>query len=139
MEHFLATHQAEIERLSIPDDDVALDAPQVFLTPFAPDGRPKQDVKIQALNARNFSSIELLWRAYEAQAPHHRKSINGIGIYRAGFKKRVPVFYLWGSDDKAGFTAHAEQLATPKLQEVAHTERPRGLRDVVEMTYIDRL
>ena len=139
MEHFIATHQAEIERLSIPDDDVALDAPQVFLTPFAPDGRPKRGVKIQASNERNFSSIELLWRAYEAQAPHYRKSINGIGIYRAGFKKRVPVFYLWGSDDKAEFTTRAEGLATPKPQEVTDSDSPRSLREADEMTYVDRL
>ena len=139
MEHFLATHQAEIERLSIPDDDVALDAPQVFLTPFAPDGRPKQDVRIQALNKRNFSSIELLWRAYEAQAPHHRKSISGIGIYRAGFKRRVPVFYLWGSDDRAGNTVRAEGVATPEPQEMTDTDRPQRLQDIGEMTYIDRL
>jgi hypothetical protein len=137
IEHFVATHQAEIERLSIPDGDVALDAPQVFLTPFAPNGRPKRDVKIQALNKRNFSSIELLWRAYETQAPHQRKSANGIGIYRAGFKKRVPAFYLWGSDDRAGFTALAE--GSPKPQEMTESDRPRSSRDDDGMTYLDRL
>jgi hypothetical protein len=51
----------------------------------------------------------------------------------------VPVFYLWGSDDKAEFTTRAEGLATPKPQEMTDSDSPRSLREVDEMTYVDRL
>ena len=139
MSHFIAMHRPEIEQLGLSDDDVVLDAPQVFLTPFAPDGGPKRDVRIEALNERNFSSIELLWRAYETQALHHRKSTSGIGIYRAGFKARLPVFYLWGSGDRAGLTSCADGFATPRPPEMAYADRLHGLHDVGEMTYDDRL
>ena len=108
MSHFIAAHQADIEHLGISDDDVALAAPEVFLAPFGPGGRPKRGVRLKAWNGRHFTSIELLWRAYAVQAPQHRTSTNGIGIYRAGFKSKLPVFYLWGSDDRAGHTALAE-------------------------------
>jgi hypothetical protein len=36
-----------------------------------------------------------LWRAYEVQTRHHGESTHSIGIYRAGFKSKTPVFYLW--------------------------------------------
>src|SRR5262245_32149797 len=49
MTHFIRARQAEIERLRISDDDVALDAPQVFLAPFGPGGRMKRGVKVKAL------------------------------------------------------------------------------------------
>jgi hypothetical protein len=131
MTHFIKAHQAEIETLDISDDDVALDAAQVFLTPFGPSGRTKPDVKIRAVNEKHFSSIELLWRAHEVQAPHHRKSTSGIGIYRAGFRSKTPVFYLWGSDDRAGLTTRAEGRETPKPE--------KSLPEVGQMTYVHRL
>jgi hypothetical protein len=133
---FIRAHQDDIERLRISDNDVALDAPQVFLAPFGAGGRSKRPVAIRAMNERNFSSIELLWRAYEVQAPHHRQSANGIGIYRSGFKSRGPSFYLWGYDDMAGHTALAEGREAPKLEETTHADRPkRG----DEESYADRL
>lgn len=136
MAQFISAHQADIEHLGISDDDVALDAAQVFLTPFGPGGRMKRDVRVKALNGRNFSSIELLWRAYEVQAPQHGPSTNGIGIYRAGFKSKVPVFYLWGPDDRAGHTALAEGREPAKPGEVTHAHRRESSR---EESYADRL
>jgi hypothetical protein len=138
MSHFIAAHQADIELLRISDDDVALDAPEVFLAPFGPGGRIKRGVRLKALNGRNFSSIELLWRAYAVQAPQHRTSTNGIGIYRAGFKSKAPVFYLWGSDDMAGHTALAEAREPLKSGGTTDADRRESLQDA-EVSYADRL
>lgn len=142
MPRFIAAHQADIEQLGISDDDVALDAPEVFLAPFAPGGRIKQGTRLKALNGRNFSSIELLWRAYAVQAPHLRTSPNGIGIYRAGFKSKAPVFYLWGADDMAGHTAFAEGRDPLKSAGMTNADRPESLQDAQESyqeSYADRL
>ena len=138
MSHFVGAHQAGIEHLGISDDDVALDAPEVFLAPFGPGGRTKRGVRLKAVNGRHFSSIELLWRAYEVQAPQHRTSTNGIGIYRAGFKSKTPVFYLWGSDDMAGHTAFAEGRDPLKSAEMTDADRRESSRDTQE-SYTDRL
>jgi hypothetical protein len=138
MSHFIGAHQADIEHLGISDADVALDAPEVFLAPFGPGGRIKRGVRLKALNGRNFSSIELLWRAYEVQAPQHRTSTNGIGIYRAGFKSKAPVFYLWGSDDRAGHTALAEGREPLKPGGMTHADR-RESSQGAEESYADRL
>jgi hypothetical protein len=138
MSHFIGAHQADIEHLRISDDDVALDAPEVFLAPFGPSGRTKRGVRLKALNGRNFSSIELLWRAYAVQAPQHRTSTNGIGIYRAGFKSKAPVFYLWGSDDMAGHTALAERGDPLKSGGTTDADRRESLQDTEE-SYADRL
>jgi hypothetical protein len=138
MSHFIGVHQADIEHLGISDDDMALDAPEVFLAPFGPGGGIKRGVRLKALNGRNFSSMELLWRAYEAQAPQHRTSTNGIGIYRAGFKSKAPVFYLWGSDDRAGHTALAEGRETLKPGGMTHADRRESLQGAEE-SYADRL
>ena len=138
MSHFVGANQAHVEHLGISDDDVALDAPEVFLAPFGPSGRMKRGVRLKALNGRNFSSIELLWRAYAVQAPQHRVSTNGIGIYRSGFKSKAPVFYLWGSDDRAGHTALAEGRDPLKSGGTTSADRRESLQDAQE-SYADRL
>ena len=138
MSHFIGANQAHIEHLGISDDDVALDAPEVFLAPFGPSGGMKRGVRLKALNGRNFSSIELLWRAYAVQAPQHRTSTNGIGIYRAGFKSKAPVFYLWGSDDRAGHTALAKGRDPLKSGGMTNADRRESLQDAQE-SYADRL
>jgi hypothetical protein len=138
MSRFIAAHQADIEHLRISDDDVALDAPEVFLAPFGPGGRIKRGVRLKALNGRNFSSIELLWRAYAVQAPQLRTSTNGIGIYRAGFKSKAPAFYLWGADDMAGHTALAEGRDPLKSGGTTDADRRESLQDAEE-SYADRL
>lgn len=138
MSHFIAAHQADIEHLRISDDDVALDAPEVFLAPFGPAGRIKRGVRLKASNGRNFSSIELLWRAYAVQAPQLRTSTNGIGIYRAGFKSKAPVFYLWGCDDMAGHTALAEGRDPLKSGGTTDADRRESLQDAEE-SYAGRL
>jgi hypothetical protein len=138
MSHFIGAHQTDIEHLGISDADVALDAPEVFLTPFGPGGRIKRGVRLKALNGRSFSSIELLWRAYEVQAPQHRASTTGIGMYRAGFKSKAPVFYLWGSDDRAGHTALAEGREPLKPGGMTHADRRESSQDAEE-NYAERL
>jgi hypothetical protein len=138
MSQFIGAHQGDIEQLGISDDNVALDAPEVFLVPFGPGGGMKRAVRLKALNGRGFSSIELLWRAYEVQAPQHRTSTNGIGIYRSGFKNKAPVFYLWGSDDRAGHTALAEGRDPLKAAEMTHADRQERSQDAEE-SYADRL
>jgi hypothetical protein len=91
--------------LAPPNSDVALDIPVVALAPYGPKGGTKRPIVITAENGRNFSSLELLWRAANIQAPISSQLRHGVGIYRLGCASARPTFYLWGAVDKARFLA----------------------------------
>ena len=92
--------------LALPSSDVALDIPTVALAPYGPKGGIKRPVVITAENGRHFSSLESLRQAAGIQASISNELRHGVGIYRLGFASERPLFYLWGSLDRAGFLAH---------------------------------
>ena len=85
-----------------------LPIPKVFLYPFGPKGSSKTGTLIEGANGGGFSMLELLWRAHNLQAPLIRKpQSDGVGLYRSGFQRGVPSFYIWGATDRAAL-ARAE-------------------------------
>lgn len=77
---------------------------KIVLVPFGAKGGYKKSVFVDAFNGNDFPGIELLWKANQVQSPHITASIEkGVGLYRLGFEKGVPSFYIGGYYDNAGF------------------------------------
>ena len=86
-----------------------LNIPEIFLVPFGLKGGLKKSVLIKALNGTDFSGVELLWHAQNAQSPYiNGKSEIGIGLHRLGFEKGIPSFYIGGYYDNAGVLKESE-------------------------------
>ena len=89
----------------------------IYLSPFGPRNSAKPPVLIEADNGESFTELELLTKAKELQAPFigDVRLTDGVGIYRAGIKKRTPSYYLWGARSRANAPstplAHAAKRA----------------------------
>lgn len=79
-----------------------LDIPEIILMPYGKDGFAKKGAMVSAANSKSFIGAELLWQAQNMQAPHLKtKTGNGMGIYRMGFEKGIPSYYIGGYYDNA--------------------------------------
>lgn len=82
-----------------PNDDASLlKTSAIYLAPFGPKGSKKPSTLCFAQDGLAFSESEVLWNAWQLQAPHLRDChlTLGIGIYRSGLRRRTPTFYIWG-------------------------------------------
>ena len=77
----------------------------LILNPFGIKGGRKRGVLVKSADGIRFTSQELLWQASKIQAAMQASPLNGVGIYRSGFQNRIPSYYLWGSQDKAGIVS----------------------------------
>lgn len=88
------------------DDSVSvhgvLHIPAVYLEPFGPKGSSKPGTLITAQDGSAFTGGELLWRAWQLQAPHLRAlgRVKGVGLHRSGTRRGIPSYYIWGSDSR---------------------------------------
>lgn len=75
----------------------------IYLSPFGPRDSAKPPVFIEADNGDWFTELELLTKARELQFPlvGDVRLTEGVGIYRAGIKKRTPSYYIWGARSRA--------------------------------------
>lgn len=81
---------------------MALSTPKVVLKPFGPKGNTRQGSVVEAQKGPGFSALEILWLAHNLQAQYVKDWENGVGIYRSGFQRGMPSYYLWGVNDRAG-------------------------------------
>jgi hypothetical protein len=74
-------------------------APAIYLAPFGPRDSAKPSVLVHAANGHSFAEAELLVVSKSIQDPHIRELplTEGVGIYRLGIQRRLPVYYLWGA------------------------------------------
>jgi hypothetical protein len=79
--------------------DVVIAVAQVYLTPFGPNGGTKSPVAVDADNGSAFTVDELMRKAAAIQTPHIKdeRPTSGVGLYRAGLKRGIPSYYLWGA------------------------------------------
>jgi len=79
-----------------------LTAPAIHLAPFGPKGMSKPTTLITAKNRESFSEAEMLWHAWQLQAPYLRENqiARGIGIHRLGIQRRKPSYYIWAAKSK---------------------------------------
>jgi hypothetical protein len=93
-----------------PDKLPAVDAAQLALVPQDAKDNSKKTVVAHAANGSFFTGAELLFHAYNAQAPYMTwEDENGIGLHRLGFEKGMPSYYI-GSYHDLG-----EQYVNPSL------------------------
>lgn len=53
-------------------------------------------------NPNHFECAELIWKAKELQESVNNQTSKGIGLYRIGFEKGLPSYYIGEYFDKAG-------------------------------------
>jgi hypothetical protein len=94
-----------------------LAASNIYLAPFGPRDSAKQASLLAADDREAFTEAELLTKARILQAPFvgDVRLTEGVGIYRAGIKKRLPSYYIWGArsraDSPSAALSHAAKFA----------------------------
>jgi hypothetical protein len=88
-ESWLKSHGIDPTKLLV------VDATQLALVPQDAKDNNKKSVIAQAVNGSSFTGAELLFHAYNAQAPYMTwEDENGIGLHRLGLEKKMPSYYL---------------------------------------------
>jgi hypothetical protein len=75
---------------------------KLTLIPFGNKGGLKKGVIISADNSEYFEASELIWKAKEILKSVNSQISKGVGIYRLGFEKGYPSYYIGEYFDKAG-------------------------------------
>ena len=75
----------------------------IYLEPFGPRDSAKPASLVAADDGVAFTEADLLMKARILQAPFvgDVRLTEGVGIYRAGIKKRLPSYYIWGARSRA--------------------------------------
>lgn len=74
----------------------------IVLVSFGPNGGQQRGVQINTEGQDGFKVSELLWKANLIQSEIYDRSSAGIGIYRLGYDKGIPSFYIGEYLDLAG-------------------------------------
>jgi hypothetical protein len=80
-------------------NQIILKTNKITLIPRGNKGGLKKGIIITADNADHFTTSELIWKAKEIQESVNTEISNGIRIYRAGFEKGIPSYFI-GTYDK---------------------------------------
>lgn len=82
--------------------ELLLKVPAIYLSPFGPKDSFKPAVLVHAKNGESFTEAEVLWHAWQLQAPllGARQLTSGLGVYRSGIQRRIPSYYIWGSKSR---------------------------------------
>lgn len=79
-----------------------LEANEIVVLPFGQKGGIKKGEKLTANNDEYFTLPELIWKSKSVQESAYPAESNGIGLYRIGFEKGLPSYYIGEYFDKAG-------------------------------------
>ena len=74
--------------------DEIYETSNMYLSAIGKNGRSKTSVLIEASNKKHFTCAEILYKANIIQTKANPDQSRGIGIYRLGLKKKLPVFYI---------------------------------------------
>ncbi|SFN99671.1 hypothetical protein [Salegentibacter flavus] len=77
----------------------SLNINRLFLIPFGPKGGLKKSVQIES--EVNLTLFEVIKAAQEIQESVNNEMTNGIGIFRDGFEKGIPSYYIGEYIDRA--------------------------------------
>jgi hypothetical protein len=75
---------------------------RVVLIPYGNKGGFKKGTMITAENGKFFEGDELIWKAKMLQENANNQVSQGIGLFRMGFEKDVPSYYIGEYFDRAG-------------------------------------
>lgn len=77
-------------------------ADKIVLIPLGNNGGLKKGTTVTADNLNYFECSELIWKAKEIQEAVNHQVSAGIGLYRIGFEKGLPSYYIGEFLDKTG-------------------------------------
>jgi len=79
-----------------------LPAQAIYLASFGPQGTSRPTTLIPAQNGRSLTELEVLWHAWQLQAPYlrERQLTKGLGLHRLGIQRQKPSYYIWGSSSR---------------------------------------
>jgi len=79
-----------------------LPAQAIYLASFGPQGTSRPTTLIPAQNGRSLTELEVLWHAWQLQAPYlrERQLTKGVGLHRLGIQRQKPSYYIWGSSSR---------------------------------------
>lgn len=75
---------------------------KIVLIPHGNKGGLKKGTIIHSNNEKYFEASELIWKAKELQEAVNKQISKGIGIYRLGYEKGLPSYYIGEYLDAAG-------------------------------------
>lgn len=81
---------------------------KLVLLPYGTKGGLKRGRTVTADNSKYFEGPELIWKAKELQEAVNYQISNGIGIYRIGFERGLPSYYIGEYIDSAGLLKEKE-------------------------------
>jgi hypothetical protein len=81
---------------------------KLVLIPYGSKGGLKRGTSLSADNSKYFVASELIWKAKQLQEAVNTDISNGIGIYRLGFEKGLPSYYIGEYFDRAGLLQLAD-------------------------------
>lgn len=79
-----------------------INAKEIMIQPSGIKGGLKKAVKVVADNGKVFGISELIWKARVIQNQLFLRASQGIGLYRIGFEKGIPSYYIGEYLDQAG-------------------------------------
>jgi len=79
-----------------------IETDEIVVLPFGQKGGIKKGEILTANNDEYFTVPELLWKSKSVQESVNPDKSNGIGLYRIGFEKGLPSYYIGEYLDKAG-------------------------------------
>lgn len=82
----------EKEQKMYENDNLQID--KIYIEPYGKAGGTKSGVLIEADNGKYFTASELLFKANLIQSKVNPLRSNGVGIFRCGTRKSLPVFYI---------------------------------------------
>jgi len=99
-------YKSFIEQTKILSDksfwDYKLQTDKIVLIPYGNKDGLKKGTVVTANNLSYFECSELIWKAKELQETVNNQISKGIGLYRIGFEKGLPSYYIGDYIDKAG-------------------------------------
>ena len=81
---------------------VCVNTKQIYLEPSGKGGGSKPAKLVEAKNGKYFTLSEIIWQANNFQKNFETRYKEGIGIFRAGVKSKLPSYYIGEYYDLAG-------------------------------------
>jgi hypothetical protein len=82
-------------------NEPVLKANKIFLRPFGKNGTFKKASLLTSVNSEGFYEEELILSAQQLQMDTGNAASNGIGIFRLGIEKGLPLYYIGSFIDNA--------------------------------------
>lgn len=85
----------------IPEQTLTTDS--IYVYPFGPKGGARRSKKLVADNKKYFTIPELIWKCKSIQETVNPNISKGVGVYRSGIERGIPLYYIGEYFDEAKY------------------------------------